>query len=219
MNGSVAVFQRPSSCTTAANPTAPTSSSGWNCPATFVGQAILTPGDNHGAIARTLRNAIDNPTVGEPRQPDAIRIADQVRADQVRAEVAGTIPVTVAPTPHPGNRRTDSRARRAVPDPDRFPRRGRTQLLRSRMCLPRRRRDAVHRQRFPLRHHTLVPRRRQPPPPWPWPPSSPSTPRPSNAETFDPGSSGKRRLKPYGARSKAKAAQSSVSPWPPACQA
>ena len=146
----------------------------------------LLPATTTALSPAPCENAIDNPTVGEPRQPDAIRIADQVRADQVRAEVAGTIPVTVAPTPHPGNRRTDSRARRAVPDPDRFPRRGRTQLLRSRMCLPRRRRDAVHRQRFPLRHHTLVPRRRQPPPPWPWPPSSPSTPRPSTPRPSTP---------------------------------
>ena len=41
-----------------------------------VGQAVLSPGDNHGVVARTLRNAIVNPAVGGPRQPDAIRIAD-----------------------------------------------------------------------------------------------------------------------------------------------
>ena len=64
-----------------------------------VGQAVLAPGDNHGALARILRSAIVNPTVGEPRQPDAIRIANHDLADEVRAEVAGTIPVTVAPTP------------------------------------------------------------------------------------------------------------------------
>ena len=64
-----------------------------------VGQAVLSPGDNHGVVARTLRNAIVNPAVGGPRQPDAIRIADHNLADEVRAEVAGTIPVTVAPTP------------------------------------------------------------------------------------------------------------------------
>ena len=33
-----------------------------------VGQAVLSPGDNRGALARTLRSAIVNPTVGEPRQ-------------------------------------------------------------------------------------------------------------------------------------------------------
>ena len=64
-----------------------------------VGQAVLAPGDNHGALARILQSAIVNPTVGEPRQPDAIRIANHDLADEVRAEVAGTIPVTVAPTP------------------------------------------------------------------------------------------------------------------------
>ena len=64
-----------------------------------VGQAVLSPGDNHGAVARTLRTAIVNPAGGGPRQPDAIRIADHDLADEVRAEVAGTIPVTVAPTP------------------------------------------------------------------------------------------------------------------------
>ena len=47
-----------------------------------VGQAVLSPGDNHGAVARTLRNAIVNPAVGGPRQPDAIRIADHNLADE-----------------------------------------------------------------------------------------------------------------------------------------
>ena len=76
-----------------------------------VGQAVLDPGDNHGAGARILRSALVNPTVGEPRLPDAIRIADHNLADEVRAEVAATIPVSVAPTP---------RARRPVPGPRRF---------------------------------------------------------------------------------------------------
>ena len=48
-----------------------------------VGQAVLAPGDNHGALARILRSAIVNPTVGEPRQPDAIRIANHDLADEV----------------------------------------------------------------------------------------------------------------------------------------
>ena len=64
-----------------------------------VGQAVLDPGDNHGAVARILRSALVNPTVGEPRLPDAIRIADHNLANEVRGEVAATIPVSVAPTP------------------------------------------------------------------------------------------------------------------------
>ena len=64
-----------------------------------VGQAVLDPDDNHRTVARILRNAILNPNVGEPRQPDAIRVADHDLANEVRAEVAGIIPVTVAPTP------------------------------------------------------------------------------------------------------------------------
>ena len=124
-----------------------------------VGQAVITPGDNHGAVARTLRNAIDNPTAGEPKQ--ARRHPHRRPRSRRRSARRGR-------RNHPGHRRADSRAQRAVPDPDRFdarPQRGRTQLLRTRnasrptpsiCCSP----PAV----FPLRHHTLVPRRRQPDP-------------------------------------------------------
>ena len=65
----------------------------------IVGQAVLAPDDNHRAVVRVLKNAIANPTVGEPRPPDSIRIADHNLAHEVRTEVAETIPVTVAPTP------------------------------------------------------------------------------------------------------------------------
>ena len=64
-----------------------------------VGQALVVPEDTQGAVARTLRNAMTQPTVGLPRQPDVIRVADAATAAEVRAEVAGAIPVTVGPTP------------------------------------------------------------------------------------------------------------------------
>ena len=64
-----------------------------------VGQAIVMPDDSEGAVARALRGAMTQPAVGPPRQPDAIRVADAVTAVEVRAEVAGAIPVMVAPTP------------------------------------------------------------------------------------------------------------------------
>ena len=64
-----------------------------------VRQAIVVPEDTQDAVARTLRNALTQPAVGSPRQPDRIRVADAATAAEVRAEVAGAIPVTVAPTP------------------------------------------------------------------------------------------------------------------------
>ena len=64
-----------------------------------VGQAVVMAENTDGAVARTLRSALTQPAVGSPRQPDLIRVADDATAAEVRAEVAGAIPVTVAPTP------------------------------------------------------------------------------------------------------------------------
>ena len=96
------------------------SSSGWNCPATWSWARPSSPTTTTTAPSRASCEArsLVNPIVGEPRLPDAIRIADHNLADEVRAEVAGTIPVTVTPDP---------RARRPLPGPRRFdarPRRG-----------------------------------------------------------------------------------------------
>ena len=65
----------------------------------IVGQAMVVPGDADGAVARTLRSALTQPLVGSPRRPDLIRAA--ATAAEVRAEVAGAIPV---------ERRADARA-------------------------------------------------------------------------------------------------------------
>ena len=64
-----------------------------------VGQAIVNPEDREGAVARALRSALTQPTVGSPRRPSAIRVPDAATAAEVRAEVGRAIPVTVAPTP------------------------------------------------------------------------------------------------------------------------
>ncbi len=64
-----------------------------------VGQAAVMPEDAGGAVARTLRSALTQPLVGPPRRPDLIRVADGATAVEVRAEVAGAIPVNLAPTP------------------------------------------------------------------------------------------------------------------------
>ena len=64
-----------------------------------VGQAVVVPEDAAGSVARTLRSAMTQPLVGAPRRPDVIRVADAATAAEVRAEVAGAIPVNVAPTP------------------------------------------------------------------------------------------------------------------------
>ena len=64
-----------------------------------VGHAVVMPENTEGAVARTLRRALTQPAAGSPRQPDFIRVADATIAAEVRAEVAGTVPVKVAPTP------------------------------------------------------------------------------------------------------------------------
>ena len=65
----------------------------------IVGQSAVRPDDAAGAVARALRGALTRPLLGPRRRPDAIRVADAATAAEVRAEVAGTIPVNVAPTP------------------------------------------------------------------------------------------------------------------------
>ena len=64
-----------------------------------VGRAMVLPEDLDGAVGRVLCKALTAPLVGPPRRPDAIRVDDPLSADEVRAEIGGTIPVTVAPIP------------------------------------------------------------------------------------------------------------------------
>ena len=64
-----------------------------------VGQAVVLPDEAAGAVALALRTALTQPLLGPPRRPDVIRVADAATAAEVRAEVAGAIPVDVAPTP------------------------------------------------------------------------------------------------------------------------
>ena len=69
-------------------------------PAGFVlGQEVFHPDEADGALARALRSSMAAPAVGPPRQPDAIRVADEAAAGEVRAEVGSAIPITIAPTP------------------------------------------------------------------------------------------------------------------------
>ena len=64
-----------------------------------LGQEVFGQDEADGALARALRSAMAAPAVGEPRQPDAIRVADESAAAEVRAEVGNAIPIAVAPTP------------------------------------------------------------------------------------------------------------------------
>ena len=52
-----------------------------------------------GAVSRSLRTAMSQPAIGPPRQPGSIRVADAATAAEVRAEVEGTFPVAIGPTP------------------------------------------------------------------------------------------------------------------------
>ena len=65
----------------------------------IVGRDVFMPEEAEGALARTLRHSLTQPAAGLPRLPDVIRVADAATAAEVRAEIAGEIPVTVAPTP------------------------------------------------------------------------------------------------------------------------
>ncbi len=61
---------------------------------------MFTPDEAHGdAMARTLKDALAAPAVGQPRQPDAIRVANPAIGASIGKRVAGDIPVTIAPTP------------------------------------------------------------------------------------------------------------------------
>ena len=64
-----------------------------------VGQDAVAPEDAEGAVARALLAALDRPLTGPKHRPDVIRVADHALAAEVRAAVADTIPVVVAPTP------------------------------------------------------------------------------------------------------------------------
>ena len=64
-----------------------------------VGQELLSPEDEDGALARTLLEAFERPLVGPRRRPGTIRVADRYLAAEVRAAVGRRIPVRVAPTP------------------------------------------------------------------------------------------------------------------------
>jgi len=64
-----------------------------------VGRQVVMPEDLDGAVGRVLRKALTEPLVGAPRRPHAIRVDDPLSAAEVRAEVDGTIQVTVAPQP------------------------------------------------------------------------------------------------------------------------
>ena len=118
----------------------------------------------------------------------------------MRAQVAGTIPVTVAPTPEFNELFQIPIASMPAPSEDDdmlFTVSGFLALV------PRQRQpDPAHGHpstaptptpsllgvtptAYPGRSSSAT-SRPSPPPPWPWPPSSPSTPRPSKAETFTP---------------------------------
>ena len=65
----------------------------------IVGQDMLAPGDEPGALGRALQDALKRPLIGPPRRPSAIRVADPDLAAEVRAAVGDRIPVTVGAIP------------------------------------------------------------------------------------------------------------------------
>jgi len=65
----------------------------------IVGQELVLPGEEEGAVARILLAALKRPVTGAPRRPDLLRVADAALAAEVRGAIGDTIPVTVVPTP------------------------------------------------------------------------------------------------------------------------
>jgi len=64
-----------------------------------VGNQMIGPEEVDGALARLLLTTLERPLAGSPRRPDAIRVAEESLAAEVRAAIGHAIPVTVAPTP------------------------------------------------------------------------------------------------------------------------
>jgi hypothetical protein len=65
----------------------------------IVGLQAARQEDASGALARLLTETMAEPAEGPPRRPDRIRVADVTLAAELRAVVAGAIPITVVPTP------------------------------------------------------------------------------------------------------------------------
>ena len=64
-----------------------------------VGHEVSIPGEESGALGRTLTEAMRHPLIGPARRPSAIRVADAELATEVRSVVGDLIPVTIAATP------------------------------------------------------------------------------------------------------------------------
>ena len=100
MNGSAATFQRPSSCKTTSNPTAPTSSSGWNCQTTWsLAKPFSLPATTTAPSRASCEARSSTPPSVSPDSPTPSASPTTTSPTKCAPEVAGTIPVTVAPTP------------------------------------------------------------------------------------------------------------------------
>lgn len=64
-----------------------------------VGQAIIDPQEPPISFGQTLRDAMRAPTLGPPRQPQRVRVADAQLAAEVRRALPEIAEVVVAPTP------------------------------------------------------------------------------------------------------------------------
>jgi hypothetical protein len=64
-----------------------------------VGHEVSIPGEDSGALGRTLTEAMRHPLIGPARRPSAIRVADAELAAEVKSAVGDLIPVTIAATP------------------------------------------------------------------------------------------------------------------------
>ena len=66
---------------------------------TILSMTAVHPRDAAGAVARALREAIEQPMSGPARRPRRVRVADAGLAEEVGEVLGDRVPVTVGPTP------------------------------------------------------------------------------------------------------------------------
>ncbi|MCI0451771.1 MAG: hypothetical protein L0Z51_05185, partial [Candidatus Latescibacteria bacterium] len=64
-----------------------------------VGQELCAADNVDGALGRALQRALQEPLGSASRRPHRLRVSDAALAAEVRAAIADSIPITVAPTP------------------------------------------------------------------------------------------------------------------------
>jgi hypothetical protein len=65
----------------------------------IVSQDLARPAELPGALARTLRRALEEPLAGEARRPAQVRVESEQLAAEIRTSLGADVPIHVAPAP------------------------------------------------------------------------------------------------------------------------